>query len=195
MTFDNIKKSVLDAASAEADHILKKAQNGAEDRIAAARRAGEAEEERRYQAALRNIDEEFARRLIQRRGVTNKELLARKNICLRHVFDVARDQILALPSGQYADIMRRLLERATAGSGGLIRVHPDDRACFRQLAAELNGKRPSDQQLGLDESRLLDERGGFAFAGRGFEVDQTLATLLADIEREMAPEIAGELFG
>lgn len=195
MSLDNISKAVLDAAAAEAEDIRKKARKSVEARIAAARRDAESEEERRYHAAVRTIDEGFARQLIQKRGAANKDLLAKKNACLRRVIEMARDHILAMPSRDYADIMRRLLERAAAGCGGTFRVHPDDRACFGQLAAELNGTRSLDQQIRLDESRVLGERGGFVFAGRGFEVDQTLATLLADLEREMAPEIAHELFG
>lgn len=195
MALDNISKAVLDAAAAEAEEIRKKARKNAEIRTAAARRDAELEEERRYQTAIRSIDEECARQLIQKRGAANKELLAKKNICLRRVIEAARARILALPSQDYGDIMRRLLKRAAEGSAGLMRVHPDDRPCFEQITAELNGTRLPDEQIGLDESCVLDERGGFVFVGRGFEVDQTLATLLADIEREMAPEIARELFG
>jgi len=40
----------------------------------------------------------------------------------------------------------------------------------------------------------LAERGGFVFVSEGFEVDQTLGTLLEDIQRELAPHIAAEMF-
>jgi vacuolar-type H+-ATPase subunit E/Vma4 len=105
MALDNISKAVLDAAAAEAEEIRKKAHKNAEIRTAAARRDAELEEERRYQTAIRSIDEECARQLIQKRGAANKEMLAKKNICLRRVIEAARDRILALPSQDYGDIM------------------------------------------------------------------------------------------
>jgi hypothetical protein len=71
-----------------------------------------------------------------------------------------------------------------------MRVQPDDRPLFWQIKAELNWNRLPDEQIGLDESCVLDERGGFVFVGRGFEVDSDACHVLADIEREMAPEIA-----
>lgn len=195
MALDNINKAVQDAARAEADLILKAARKAADERVAAARREAEAEEERRYQAAVRAVEEDFSRKLIQLRGTANKELLAKKNARLQQVFDAARTQILGFSQEDYAAIMRRLLSGAVGNAPGKLRVHPQDKDCFQRLIAEINKSRAADTQLGLDESAPLAERGGFVFVSRDFAVDQTLATLLADIERDVAPEIAAELFG
>lgn len=194
MTLEHISQAVLDTARTEADHILKAAQKAAEEKVKAGRQAAEAEAERRYQAATRAIEEEFARKLIQVDGAHNKELLLRKNALLRKIFAAAQKQILALPSSEYAGIMAKLIAAAAEKHGGRLRVHPEEKALFSDLLAKFNAGRADNQRVSLDSAASLPERGGFLFVSEDFEVDQTLATLLADIEHEMAPSIAAEVF-
>jgi len=194
MGLDNISRSVLEAANKEAEHILKAAKLAADETIASAKAAAEQDGERKYQAAVRAIEEELGRQLIQVRGAANKELLAKKNQRLREVFDTAHEQILAFPENEYAGIMQGLLEKSAAEGGGAVRVHPDDEAVFSRLIEEINKGRSGDEQVKLDKDKPLEQRGGFVFVGESYEVDQTLGTLLADIERELAPKIAAELF-
>jgi len=195
MTLEHISQAVLDTARTEADHILKAAQKASEEKAKAGRQAAEADAERRYQAATRAIEEEFARKLIQVAGAHNKELLLRKNALLRSIFAEARKRILALPGSEYAGIMAKLLAAAAEKHGGRLRVHPDEKALFSDLLAKFNAGRPENQRVILDSLASLPERGGFLFVSADFEVDQTLDTLLADIEHEMAPSIAAEVFG
>lgn len=195
MGLDQINQAVLEAARTEADHILKAAQLAAEKKVAAGRETAEADGERRYQAACRAIEEEFARQVIQQKGGANKELLARKNAILRSVFDRAREQVLALPAGDYAAIMRKLLEGAAEGRGGKLRVHPSERAGFEQIVTAFNAGRPEALRVKIDDAQALPEAGGFVFVSEAYEVDQTLRTLLGDLERDMAPQIAAEGFG
>jgi len=194
MGLDNISRAVLEAAQNEADHILKAARKNADEKAAAARTAAEHDAERRYQSAIRAVNEDLARQLIQVRGAANKEILAKKNERLRQVFESARQKILAMPGPEYADTMRSLLERSVGQQGGLVRVHPQDEKLFAQLLADLNKGRTPAAELKLDAANPLENRGGFMFVGDAYEVDQTLATLLGDIERELAPQIAAQLF-
>lgn len=194
MGLENISRSVLEAAQKEAEHILKAARKAADEKVAAARAAAEQDAERRYQSAARAIEDDFGRQLIQFRGTANKEILVRKNARMRDVFDAAKKQILAFPEAEYAGIMRSLLDQSAAEGAGLLRAHPGDEKLFGQLLAELNSKRAANAQIKIDTSKPLEERGGFMFIGESYEVDQTLATLLADIERELAPQIAAQLF-
>lgn len=194
MGLENISRSVLEAANKEAEHILKAAKLAADETIASAKAATEQDGERKYQAAARAIDEELGRQLIQVHGAANKELLAKKNERLREVFDAAREQILGFPEKEYAGIMRGLLEKSAAEGGGALRVHPDDEPVFARLVEELNKGRGAEMKVRLDKERPLEQRGGFVFVGESYEIDQTLGTLLSDIERELAPKIAAELF-
>jgi len=200
MALEQISRAVRESAQKEADLILKAAEMAAADQEEQARRAAEAEGERRYQQAARAIEEEYARKLIQFSGAANKELLARKNACLRQIFDVAYERLLKLPDDEYTAIMRRLLDRATRDKdggprGGRIRIHPDEKGRFEGILREYNAGRPDDQTLALDAANPLPEPGGFIYVSENFQIDQTLRTLLGDLEREHAPRIAAQIFG
>ncbi|HOZ49943.1 MAG TPA: V-type ATP synthase subunit E family protein [Candidatus Hydrogenedentes bacterium] len=195
MALENISNAVLGSARTEAEHILKAAEKAAEAKVAAARAAAEQDGERRFQSAVRAIEEEFGRKLIQAKGTANKELLARKNACLQRIFEEARARIVRLPADQYANTMGKLLRRAASEGGGRLRVHAEDRRVFVSLLADINKGRSPEARIELDDTHPLAQRGGFIFVGDGFQVDQTLATLLADAERELAPAIASDVLG
>jgi len=194
MALENINEAVLSQARTEAEHILKVARKTAEEKVQAARESIEREGERRYQAAVRAIEEEFARSLIQAKGAANKELLNKKNQCLQTVFDAAKQQILGFSSLEYTNAMRKLLENAAGTGGGMLRIHPDDKPCFDMVLADFNIGRAPGTEVRIDTAQPLPTRDGFVFVGEGFEVDQTLSTLLEDIQRELAPHIAADLF-
>lgn len=194
MPLEQISHAVLDLARTEADHVLRAAQLAADEKVRRAREAAEQDGERRYQAAARAVEEDYYRKLTQFSGAANKELLARKNECVRGIFDKARERILALPEEEYLGLMRRLLDRAAEGHGGRLRVHSGEKTRFARLLEQFNAGRPAELQVAADESRSLPEPGGFIFVSGTFEVDQTLRTLLGELEHEMAPQIAAELF-
>ncbi len=193
MAFEQITQAVLDTARVEAERARKAAEKAAADKVRAARQSSETECERKYQAAIRIIDEDFNRELTQIVGAGNKELLAEKGRCIRRVFDLAREQILALPDDTYRAVMRRLLERATEGQRGRIRLHADDVARFTPLIEELNAARAGANRLSIDESQSLPAPGGFIFVNDAYEVDQSVRTLLEDLEYELAPQLAREI--
>lgn len=194
MGLERISQSVLAAATTEAEHLVKAAQRAAEERIQDAREAAERDGERQYQNAVRAIEEEFARKLIQCRGKSGKDLLARKNECLRTVFDHAKAAVLDLPENTYMAVMRRLLERSAGADGGAVLVHTEEHSRFQRLLDECNRNRSPEAQVRLDATALTT-CGGFWFVCGKYEVDQTLDTLLKNMERELAPQIAAELFG
>lgn len=194
MALDQIKQAVLDTARTEADLVIKAAHKAVDEKLSAARRGAEQESERRYQAATRAVEEELGRKLIQLQGAANKDLLVRKNALLKQVFTQARERILALPSAEYTAVMQRLLEAAAEGRGGQLRVHPSEKAAFEALTSAFNQGRDDALRVTVDDARPLAERGGFVFVSEAFEVDQTLGTLLTDIEYELAPQIAADLF-
>ncbi len=194
MALDAISRSVLEAAQKEADRMLEKARKAADARVKSAREAAEQDGERRCQSAARAVEEECARQVIRARGAHSKELLAVRNARLAEVFAAAKAAVLALPAEEYKKMMLGLLRSAAAGQGGRVRVHGGDTAVFEALIAEINGSRAGAAPLALDKEKTLDERGGFVLDAGDYQVDQTLGTLLADIERDMAPEIAAALF-
>ncbi|NLV45475.1 MAG: hypothetical protein GXY07_13375 [Candidatus Hydrogenedentes bacterium] len=194
MALEQITQAVHEAARTEADLILKSAKKAAEETLASARKAAEQDAERRYQTLARAVEEEFARKLIQLQGEANKELLTRKNALLRKVFAQARERILALPAEEYGSILKNLLENTVTGRGGKLRIHASDKDLFEGLTAGFNEGRPEDQQVCIDKEHFLSEQGGFIFVSDKFQVDQTLGTLLENIEYGLAPQISAELF-
>lgn len=194
MALEQITQAVLDAAHKEADLIIKSAEKTVADKLAAARKVAEQDTERRYQAATRAIEDELAQKIIQLQGTANKELLEKKNGLLRQVFQQAKEKILTLPEAEYAAIMQRLLGSAGIDCAGKLRVHSSENAIFETIVAGFNAGNPQEVQVSLDMEQPLGERGGFIFVSDSFEIDQTLATLLANVEHEMAPQISAELF-
>lgn len=195
MALDAISRSVLEAAQKEADRMLEKARKAADARVKSAREAAEQDGERRCQSAARAVEEECARQVIRARGAHSKELLTVRNARLAEVFAGAKAAVLALPAADYGKMMHGLLRAAATGQGGRVRAHPADAAVFEAVIAEINRSRAGAAPLELDRGRPLAERGGFVLDAGDYQVDQTLGTLLVDIERDMAPEIAAALFG
>lgn len=195
MALKKIEEAVTSSARNEAEHIIKAAQHAAKERLAQERAAAERDAERHYHAGVRAIDDEMGRRLLQAKGNAGKQLLERRNAVLARVFELVWHAVLAWPTDKYVSVMRRYLERAAGQTGGYIRIHPHDKDAFTRVLASFNAGRPSSAQVALDESRPLEARGGFIYVADTYEVDQTLDTLLAEFERELAPGIASELFG
>lgn len=187
MPLDKINDAVVSAARKEADRLVKAAERAAAEHVEEARRKAAQDAENRYQAELRRIEEEYQRKLTQVTGAGSKELLAAKNERVRQVFDDARRQILAMPEEEYMAIMKRLLQQATQGHSGRVRVHAEEAGRFRKALEQF-------KDVSLDESTPLPERGGFIFMSEKFQVDQTLGTLLTDLEHELAPGVASTLF-
>lgn len=194
MALEKIQQAVKSSAQTEADHVLKAAERSAQERVETQKEAAGRDAERQYQAATRAIDEEFARKLLQAKGVSAKQLLEKRNALLLRVFQQARQQVLAWNVGEYAAVMGRLLERAAGDLGGKLRIHPKDSAAFARVLAEFNARRDPAKQVTVDETRPLPAQGGFVFVSDTFEVDQTVDTLLKDMEHELAPRIAAEIF-
>lgn len=194
MGLEKIQEAVATSSQKEADLVVKAAQKSAEERAKSEKEAAQRDTERRYQAATRSIEEEFARKLLQAKGAASKRLLEKRNAVLERVFNQARQQILDWSEEETVTVMGRLLERAAGDRGGRIRIHPEDRTVFGKVLARFNGGRDAANQVTVDESRPLHDRGGFVYVSGTFEVDQTVGTLLADMEHELAPRIAAEIF-
>ncbi len=194
MALEEISKAVLESVQREAELIIKSAQKEAEEKKKSAQRSAEEKAERVYQISIRNIDEEMARKSVQVQGLINKEILKEKNIIINQVFQKAKDNILKTSGQEYQQLMERLLTHSIPqGAKGQIRVHKEDLELFKNLVNKLNASH--GVQLSIDENNKLSSRGGFIFASEGYQIDQTLDTILGDLQRELVPVIAQKLFG
>ncbi len=193
MGLEKIRQAVLAEASAEARRIIDGAKKNNAHFLKSQKEATEQEFERLCKLRMQAIEEEYNRKLIQLKGLASKQILNKRNALLKSLFEKAKKEILDWPSEEYARVMKRLIEKAGGNQEGKIRIHPADKDVFQKVLSDLNEGR-GDPRITLDHSSSLPERGGFIFVTANFEVDQTLDSMLKDIEHDMLPGIASELF-
>ncbi len=194
MSLDKIQSAVIASAQKEAEHIVKAAEQAARDRVAREVDAIRREEDHRYQVNARAVEEDASRAVTQAKGEAAKQVLTRRNAVLDAVFAEAKKQILALPPDKYTAQLRKRLVAAAGITGGAVRVHPDDRIAMSSVLAAFNTGRAENARVVLDESVALPERGGFLFLAPSYEVDQTLDTLVQELQHELAPQLAADIF-
>ena len=192
MGLENIRQAVLAEAKTKATRIVDSAKKNAADLLKTRKEVAGQEFDRICRHKMQAIEEEYGRKLIQLKGAAGKQVLDKRNALLKALFEKAREEILAWPAEKYAGVMRRLIEKSAASDAGEIRVHPDDTAAFEKILPELNAGRPV--KLTLSRSAPLPKRGGFIFVSADFEVDQTLDTILREVEYDTLPVIAERLF-
>lgn len=194
MGLEKIREAVLSNAGKEATRIVGNAKKRTGSLLTAGKEEIEREMERFYQARTAAIEDEFNRKLVQFKGIANKQILEKRNLLLRSLFQKAMEEILNWPDDKYGEFMGGLVEKAAGGSGGSLRVHNGERQRFAGILSDVNKRRDPEARIVLDETNWLHEPGGFVFIGKDYEVDQTLGTILKDVEEEIMPSIAGGLF-
>jgi vacuolar-type H+-ATPase subunit E/Vma4 len=193
MGLEKIRQTVLDEAKAEAKHITEAAQKQSASHIAYGKEEIKKEAEWLYKTRALSLEEEFNRRLIQFKGSAGKQILEKRNALISSLFDQARQKILAWPEDTYAQVMGRLIKKVSGDLSGKIQIHPEENQVFSKVLPGINATR-DEAKITIDEAISLPERGGFIFARADFDVDQTLSTLLREIEYQILPVIAKELF-
>ncbi len=193
MGFEKIRHAVLTEAGGEAARIIDGARRKNANLLKSQKESSEQEFDRLRRLRMHAIEEEFNRKLIQLKGMANKQILDKRNILLKSLFEKAKQEILGWPPEQYAAVMSRLIKNAAEDVEGCLRVHPQEKNLFEKILSDLN-KGCGGAEIALDQTTPLPERGGFIFVSPNFEVDQTLNTMLKEIEHNMLPAMASELF-
>lgn len=192
MALENIRQAVLADAHTKATRIVDSAKKNAASLLKSRKEIADQEFDRICRNRLQAIEEEYSRKLIQLKGAAGKQVLDKRNALLKSLFEKAREEILAWPEEKYTGVMKRLIEKAAESDAGEIRVHSDEIAIFEKILSELNPARHA--KISLSQGAPLTKRGGFIFVSADFEVDQTIDTMLREIEYEMLPVIAESLF-
>lgn len=192
MGLDNIRQAVLTDAKAKSARIVDTAKKNAANFLQSRKEIAEQEFDRICRHRMQAIEEEYGRKLIQLKGSAGKQVLDKRNALLKSLFEKARQEILAWPAEKYTVVMRGLIEKSAGSNAGEVRVHPDEKAVFEKILVELNSNRQA--KLALSQVAPLPKRGGFIFVSADFEVDQTLDTILREIEYDLLPVIAESLF-
>ena len=193
MGLEKIRQAVLSEAKAEATRIIDSAKKTTAGLLTLKKETAKQEYDRLCKLRMQAIEDEVNRKLIQFKGAAGKQVLDKRNDLLKSLFEKAKMEIQAWPQEKYAALMGRLIEKSAGRNTGKIRVSPEEKAIFGKVLSKLNEGR-GDARITLDESAPLPERGGFIFVGADFEVDQTVDTLLKEIEHDLLPVIAADLF-
>jgi V/A-type H+-transporting ATPase subunit E len=193
--FDKIRSAIIEEAKVEAGRILEAAKRAAQEWMDREKEKIAQEAEREFSVRVRAIDRDLDREFVLFRSEAAKKILARRNEIISEVFMNTRKEFLALPSERYEALMECLLEKASVGSVGMVRVHMEDRGVFEAIIERMNGKRPPEERIAIDESEFLEERGGFVFIAPLYEVDRRIGTLIEGLKRGMIPDVARRLFG
>ena len=193
MGLEKIRQTVLTDAQNKGAHIVNTARMQSAVLLRSEKDKLSSESERICRAKETAIEDEYNRLLIAFKGNAGKRILGRRNAILRGLLEKARREILAWPEDRYAGVMRGRIEKTAGNSSGRLQIHPDEKALFARVIADIN-KGADKPQITIDEANALHQRGGFIFIGPDFEIDQTLSTILGEIEHELLPGIAAELF-
>ena len=193
MGLEKIRQAVLSEAKAEATRIIDSARQTTASFLMLQKETAKQEHDRLCKLRMQAIEDEVNRKLIQFKGAAGKQVLDKRNDLLKSLFEKAKKEIQAWPQEKYAEVMGPLIENSAGRYRGKIRVSPEENAIFGKILSKLNEGR-GDARITLDESAPLPERGGFIFVGADFEVDQTVDTLFKEIEHDLLPVIAADLF-
>lgn len=194
MSLEKIRQAVLAEARTEANNITEGAAKKVSAALHVQKEHIKRDSERHYNLNVQAIEDEYRRKLVQHKGIFGKQILERRNLLLGAIFEKARARMLNFSDEEYGRLMTRLIDKVTDSIGGKLYVHHDERDIFLKILTDINERRSPEVNIVLDESHLLSESGGFVFIGAEYEVDQTLSAMLKDIEKEMLPVIAKELF-
>lgn len=194
MGIEKIREAVLSDARREAKNIIDLAKKNSDTLLKRKKQEIDEEYERIYKTRVQEISDEFARKLVQFKGITNKKILEKRNTLIDRIIKRAREKVLNLPEEKYMDLMARLLEKTAFNTAGVIQVHKEEKDSFTRLVERLNKDRAENMKLIIDDKNFLQDRGGFIFITKDYEVNQTLDLLLSDLKKEMLPVIAKELF-
>ena len=122
-----------------------------------------------------------------------QQQLAAKQACLDEAFDRAKQQILSLPDGEYAELLAKMAVRASkSGKEEILLSGKDRRRVGEQVAKRANELRKGGKFTLSGETREME--GGLILREGSVEVNCAFETELRVLRESMAAEIAAILF-
>ena len=196
MEADQVIKKILTDAKAEADEILKQAdeRNAAEQ--AKVDEQLNAYREQTKTRAQKAAEDEKAHILAGARMEIAKELLGEKVKILDEVFDQARKQLLEMPNEQYVELMGKLMASAVVTGDEEVVVDASEKRIDHEFVKQINRRLGPGYQGNL---RLSDEHrdigGGFILTRGKIKTNVSVGVMLEQAREELEIELAKELFG
>ncbi len=193
MSIDHIRQSILAQAKADADGIEAEARARRDKKLAAARKALEAEFARRTERARQDAQQESLRRKIRREGEHNLALLKRRNEILDDLFSRAAHHLTELPDDEYRAVMEKWMQELPGDTPGQMLCNERDMQRLAPAVKKLNASRPQNAQIqqARHEAPLL---GGALFRAERFEIDLSVDARWRQSRQSLAPEVSRIVF-
>lgn len=184
---------ILEDARQSEHAMLEEASRQAEALLAAARGELEARRAELAAATEQEVRERFRRAEVMRGLERRRELLAAKQALLDQAFTGARDLLLNMPEGDYADYLCASILANARGGEELI-LCPRDRERLPGLLDRLNAAltQAGKQPLVLGPGEEIG--GGYLLRSAGVTVNQSLSAILRQAREALQGEAATRLF-
>ena len=193
MSMEKISAAILDKVRAEAQDIIKEAEEKAGERVEKAKRQREAKLEEEKNRLIERAEGEASRILAQASIRARQELLARKTEVIDEIVKRVKE-VLAGQSGDEHSPLNLIKEAIDTLGVDKVRVYvsPKDLATVKKLIKE-------DKKLGskITEIKESDLSGGVMvedIKGK-IRIDNSYDTRLETLLPQILPEISKELFG
>ena len=184
---------ILEDARQSEHAMLEEASRQAEALLAAARGELEARRAELAAATEQEVRERFRRAEVMRGLERRRELLAAKQALLDQAFAGARDLLLNMPEGDYADYLCASILANARGGEELI-LCPRDRERLPGLLDRLNAALTQAGKQPLVLGPGVEIGGGYLLRSAGVTVNQSLSAILRQAREALQGEAATRLF-
>lgn len=190
---EKITARIKNDASAEAEAIRREG----EEKAASIRAGYKAQAEENAKAAAQAGKEAAKRqeeRLVSAAQMDAKKLLlSAKQACIDEAFDKAQEKLLALPDGEYAELLAKMaVKAAKTGREEIILSAKDRKRVGEQVAAKANALRKGAALVLAKETR--DMAGGLVLRDGSVEINCAFETQMRVLRESMASDVAAILF-
>jgi V/A-type H+-transporting ATPase subunit E len=198
MSLEKIKKSILEEAKKEADHIFHESQRKKASVQAEAEENAQKEYQKRIEEEKDTLARDEERFRLECRALTSSEILRLKNRLLDEVFEKAAEEIARLDDRRYHDFIAKYLQAHLSNIFHTIVIGPQDRKRISNdwiSKIARSAKQPVKHNSHFNIIISHDISGGFILKGDKIEIDCSLKQLLDDKKEELKLRISQALFG
>ena len=190
---EKITARIKNDGNAEAEAIRREG----EEKAAAIRSGYQAQAQENAKAAAQAAKEAAQRqeeRLVSAAQMDGKKLLlSAKQACIDEVFGKAQAKLLALPDGEYAELLAKMaVKAAKTGREEIILSAKDRKRVGEQVAGKANALRKGAAFALSKETREM--AGGLVLRDGSVEINCAFETQMRVLRESMASDVAAILF-
>lgn len=186
MALDDIKKSILNDAQAQAEAIDSETRKRIDQINADWSKKIEARKLEIIAQAQRKTDQKIRQTEFRLQAQSQAQVLTKKQEVIDAIYKTAYKQLCNLNDNEYVDLMAKLITRLPGDTGQLISV--DDKEALLKKGLKQSGKK---FEVTNETSK---GHGGFIFKSDHLEINQTFQSLITESKESTLTEVATILF-